>query len=662
MALELVEKIQLLKGTLLFSDLSDEDLTSIVSMMFELDFPPETEILTEGGLAQNFYLIVSGELEVSKNRGNSSVILQVLTAGDTLGSIEKLSTEAPAIASIKTLSKVSVLGISKIDFIKYLKKHADIAERLYDQAEVLRKENFFRLLTPFKKLPLDPLRKLLKKIETRNVSKNEIIIREGDKVHECFLLVSGKVSIYVKNRGEEAIANLSPGDLFGEMAFLSETNKTRNSTVIADEDSVLYSMSEEAFKNAILGHQETENLVMFLNRNRSRPKKKDTIIISAYEHSDGEKAYIFKDPEKKKYLKVPEEAYDIYQLLDGNRTLHDLTVLFYEQKGAFIPEHISAILFGFYEAGMITGFSRLKKETKSTYMTKLFEKVSQVMELRYTIQNADIFVSKLYNKLAKFIFFKTSLFIISGIILVGLLFYLENAKHIIAFFEGGKGRYLWLLATLPLSYFTVSLHELAHAYTCKHFKREVHGFGVGWYWLGPIAFCDTTDMWLADRRARVVVNLAGCVNDLTIAGIAAMASFFVSNPTIAIILWLYATLTYFSFSFNLNPILEYDGYYALMDFLDMPHLREDAVIWLSTLPQSFKWNLRTKKIVIYWSACLFYLVMNIIIVMLLQKIVIFPLLPYKVSAEYQSILRWCLPIFIMVLAGFSVWNRVKSKK
>ena len=57
--------------------------------------------------------------------------------------------------------------------------------------------------------------------------------------------------------------------------------------------------------------------------------------------------------------------------------------------------------------------------------------------------------------------------------------------------------------------------------------------GVGWYWFGPIAYVDTSDMWLAGRKERVFVSLAGPYADLVTGGLAALVAWFVPNPVLS---------------------------------------------------------------------------------------------------------------------------------
>ena len=57
--------------------------------------------------------------------------------------------------------------------------------------------------------------------------------------------------------------------------------------------------------------------------------------------------------------------------------------------------------------------------------------------------------------------------------------------------------------------------------------------GIGWYWFGPVAYVDTSDMWLAGKWPRVAVSLAGPYSNIVLAGAAALVGWFVGHPTIA---------------------------------------------------------------------------------------------------------------------------------
>lgn len=103
--------------------------------------------------------------------------------------------------------------------------------------------------------------------------------------------------------------------------------------------------------------------------------------------------------------------------------------------------------------------------------------------------------------------------------------------------------------------------------------------GLGWYWISPIAFVDTSDMWLASRWQRIAVAVAGPYTQAILSGVAALIGWMSSNPQIAAMGWLFASMGYVVVLVNLCPLLEYDGYYVLMDWLDRPNLRSQSIAW-----------------------------------------------------------------------------------
>jgi putative peptide zinc metalloprotease protein len=70
-------------------------------------------------------------------------------------------------------------------------------------------------------------------------------------------------------------------------------------------------------------------------------------------------------------------------------------------------------------------------------------------------------------------------------------------------FDAGVG--LLCLAAIP----PLIIHELGHALTTKDYGREVHCSGLMLYFGVPVAFVDTTDIWMEGTRVRWAVTWAG---------------------------------------------------------------------------------------------------------------------------------------------------------
>ena len=74
---------------------------------------------------------------------------------------------------------------------------------------------------------------------SRQVNRNEIILKEGEPSNDLYLIVRGRVKVVMTssvNPGDmEKIATLKDNEIYGEFALLD--GSTRSATVIAEEDS-----------------------------------------------------------------------------------------------------------------------------------------------------------------------------------------------------------------------------------------------------------------------------------------------------------------------------------------------------------------------------------------------------------------------------------------
>ena len=132
----------------------------------------------------------------------------------------------------------------------------------------------------------------------------------------------------------------------------------------------------------------------------------------------------------------------------------------------------------------------------------------------------------------------------------------------------------WYLTWFLVALFVVLLifcHELAHALVCKSFGREVRRGGFALYLGIPIFFVDTTDIWLENRGRRIAVSAAGPFSDLTLGGACSLLAVALPVDAADAVLFL-ASIAYLAFLMNLIPLLKLDGYYILVDLLEIPML------------------------------------------------------------------------------------------
>ena len=134
------------------------------------------------------------------------------------------------------------------------------------------------------------------------------------------------------------------------------------------------------------------------------------------------------------------------------------------------------------------------------------------------------------------------------------------------------GSYAWgAVLLLALNVVGLLVHEAGHALGVKHAGRRAPAVGIMCYFGIPSAYVDTTDMWMADRRRRLIATAAGPGFAITFAG--AMQVVALWQPSLAPLAFPLGFAWYLNSLFNLNPLMALDGYYLVMDWLEVPNLR-----------------------------------------------------------------------------------------
>src|SRR5690349_14607928 len=95
-------------------------------------------------------------------------------------------------------------------------------------AEVIR---YFQAIPLFHDASKRGLRAIVQATTEVEVASGRVMGREGDTGRELYVLVSGSARV---SRNGRRLAELMPGDFFGELAFLSHAPRT--ATVTAAED------------------------------------------------------------------------------------------------------------------------------------------------------------------------------------------------------------------------------------------------------------------------------------------------------------------------------------------------------------------------------------------------------------------------------------------
>ncbi|MFG0335570.1 MAG: HlyD family efflux transporter periplasmic adaptor subunit, partial [Maioricimonas sp. JB049] len=128
------------------------------------------------------------------------------------------------------------------------------------------------------------------------------------------------------------------------------------------------------------------------------------------------------------------------------------------------------------------------------------------------------------------------------------------------------------------------LHELGHAFVCRHFGGVCREVGVMLLAFTPCLYCNVSDAWLFPGKwHRVAVSAAGIGVELVLAAVCTFLWWFsVPGPFNAVCLYVMIVCTLSTVLLNGNPLMRYDGYYIVSDIVDVPNLRQRSIELMKT--------------------------------------------------------------------------------
>lgn len=104
----------------------------------------------------------------------------------------------------------------------------------------------------FEHLTAAELGKIQKIVRKEKYAKDTVLFSEGDPGNRCYMITTGEVRIskFIPNIGEEALAVLKAGDYFGEMALIDKF--PRSAHAIANTDIEVLAIDKEDLDNILI--------------------------------------------------------------------------------------------------------------------------------------------------------------------------------------------------------------------------------------------------------------------------------------------------------------------------------------------------------------------------------------------------------------------------
>lgn len=665
----LSDRLSLLRANPAFAVLPLEAQLDLAKNLKEETFRPEEIVIKEGAEADRLYVVVEGLAEAITDTQNGEIVLKQMGPGEVFGEIALLTPGARRTATVRATATLLVLSLENTLFTKLLQTYPDIRSAFEMSTELLLTAKFLKQASPFSTLNPDNTRDLVNRLKKISLPASARVVKQGDEGDSCYLIRKGKVEV-IFNEGkndEKALAVLEAGSLFGEASLL--TSSPRNATVKTLSPCEFYELKRCELIQVMGLDRNVSGRMMELLSLRNRPCRIRMVVANHRTTSENTTITILKDPKRHVYFQLSPEGWFVWQMLDGEHTLRDITLNYLQKFKSFSPHTIAEIIGRLSSAGFLSG----KKPDPD--VQKIFGRVSfwkrmimmahKIVEFRVMWTGADRTFDTLYRGGGWLFYTWPAQILLAAVSLAGAIVFASEHLDIPRALSVTSERPVFFLLLAAAFLFTIFAHELGHAFTTKKFGREVSGMGIGWYWFGPTAFVDTSDMWLATRRQRIAVTLAGPYTNLLLAGIASLTALFVSDPHVRLGLWFFALGSYIVVIVNLNPLLEYDGYYALIDILEHPNLRAHCLSWLGKdLPQALgspqKFRGHTLEL-LYGIGSLLYVVAMALLAMFVYHIVLKKWITEILPDWVASGLAWVAAFIIVAACVLTVVGELRSE-
>jgi len=293
----------------------------------------------------------------------------------------------------------------------------------------------------------------------------------------------------------------------------------------------------------------------------------------------GEEWVVLRDSLGSDFFRVTADAYAFLSRLSPQRTIDEVWGVLMEDEPelALTQEEVVQLLGQLH-------LSNLLQFDRGAAAASLFERYNKrrsqeikalllgFLSIKLPLLDPDRFLERAMPAI-RVVFGPVGAVMYAVLLLLGLKALLDESYHL---FDQSAG----LLAPTNLGLLYVGMvlaklvHEFGHAAACKRFGGEVHKMGVMLLLFAPLPYMDATASWgFRSRAQRMLVGASGVLSELAVAAVAAMVW---ANTAPGVINALaYNVIFVASVStllFNLNPLMRFDGYHILVDFLDVPNL------------------------------------------------------------------------------------------
>jgi putative peptide zinc metalloprotease protein len=302
------------------------------------------------------------------------------------------------------------------------------------------------------------------------------------------------------------------------------------------------------------------------------------------QHFRGGLWFVLHDPVNNRFYRFTPAAHVLIGLMDGRRTMERIWTLAGERLGDELPtqDDVIQLLAQLHHADMLQGDSlpdvaELTERARTQKRRRMMMAVRNPLAVRLPLLDPDRFLDRTFW-LVRPLFGPVGLLLWLSVVVAGVatagLRWPELTSNVYDRVLAAENLLL-LLLSYPL---VKAVHELGHGYAVKRWGGEVHEIGIMFMVLIPVPYVDASAAHgFQEKRRRMLVGGAGILVELFVAAVALLVWTQLEDGlarALAFNIMLIGGVS--TLLFNGNPLLRFDGYYVLADWLEIPNLAQRA--------------------------------------------------------------------------------------
>lgn len=309
---------------------------------------------------------------------------------------------------------------------------------------------------------------------------------------------------------------------------------------------------------------------------------------------EGKIFFILKDPISLRYYRLQDKERLLLKYMDGKHTLEDAQKA-YEKE--YRPERMDLEHLEAFAQQLLTTGLAISESPRAGHL--LYERrgkrkrdewirvLTNLLYIKIPIFDPERLLTRMLNYTG-WIFSWWFATLSVGVMLGAIGLVLTHFET----FRAKLPDYHEFFSFKQVIYFYVALtvvkiiHEFGHGLSCKRYGGEVHEMGLLFMVFSPAMYCNVSDAWLLPNKwHRIIISGAGIYVEMVIAAIATFVWWYTPGKpginNVALCLMVLCSVS--TVVFNANPLMRFDGYYVLADWLEIPNLREKSNRYIQNL-------------------------------------------------------------------------------